>query len=69
MKTIKEWFKELPEEYIELALSSLDPDRSDTIEANLSDALAWGFVWSASKDSNGGLIWANLHLELISNGL
>ena len=66
-KTIEEWFNEL-DEHKELALLSINKRCKDNIENTMSDALALGFIWSESKNSDGGKLWADLHLKYVNKG-
>ena len=66
-KTIEEWFNEL-DEHKELALLSINKRCKDNIENTMSDALAFGFIWSESKNSNGGTLWSDLYLQYKDKG-
>ena len=63
MKTIKEWFKELPEEYREEALTELHKEVENDTSDSLSSALAEGFFWVDRY------IWEKRYEELYSKGL
>jgi len=67
MKTIKEWFKELPEEYREDALRMLDSSIEHTEVISMSKALICGFNWYDEYDMGG--VWSRRHNLLISQGL
>jgi NTP pyrophosphatase (non-canonical NTP hydrolase) len=61
MKTIKEWFLELPEGVKQKALSNLNQEVKDLKVTSLSTALARGFSWSGSPE--GLLYWESVGLN------
>jgi hypothetical protein len=61
MKTIREWYNELPEEVREKALANTAEDELDTMEPDLYNALAGMFWWEETPE--GFLYWAEVAMR------
>jgi hypothetical protein len=59
MKTIREWFNELPDGYKELALKNCRTTMLDTVQKDMISALARGFVWV--KSDEGYEFWQEVY--------
>lgn len=61
MKTVREWFEELPDGIREKAIFNGDndePNTMDSTEYKLSLAISGGFVWSRTPE--GGEFWLDV---------
>ena len=55
MKTIREWFDELPNEYKILAMNNANPRTINAKAKSLTHALSGSFVWQTTPE--GGDFW------------
>jgi hypothetical protein len=59
MKTIKKWYKQLPDGYRERALENLDPIRTKVKVESLHKAIQAGFYWNGNKE--GLAFWVKVY--------
>ena len=59
MKTIKEWYEQLPDGYRERALENLYPIMTDERVESLHKAIKTGFVWVCNKE--GADFWYQVY--------
>lgn len=62
MKTIKEWFNDLPEDVREKALRNTDDLRLESTELSLKSALIGAFAWEDTPE--GGDYWGKIYTSL-----
>lgn len=61
MKTIREWYEDLPKESRDKALKNTPKDTLDDKEASLSEALEGAFFWRSSPE--GFDYWETLYVK------
>lgn len=59
MKTIQEWFNELPSPIREKALANLKPNHASRIDANMASAIMYGLTWADTPEES--TYWSVLH--------
>ena len=68
MKTIEQWFNELPEPYrsqaLENTLNQFGKKRLKVHKLNIREALSSGFIWNDTPKKQGHNYWYNFYETL-----
>ena len=63
MKTVQEWFNELPSPIREKALANVAPERMGSRQSSMATAIMHAFTWSTTPEAS--TYWSVLHQKYV----